>query len=62
MIEGYPVAPIGGRVRISVAIWSYCDHLYFGITGDRDTAYDIERLGQGINRGFADLLNAAQSG
>lgn len=62
MIEGYPVAPIGGRVRISVAIWSYCDHLYIGITGDRDTAPDIERLGHGITRGFADLLDAAQSG
>jgi diacylglycerol O-acyltransferase len=62
MIEGYPVAPIGGRVRISVAIWSYCDHLYIGITGDRDTAPDIERLGQGITRGFAGLLEAARSG
>jgi len=62
MIEGYPMAPIGGRVRISVAIWSYCDHLYIGITGDRDTAPDIERLGQGINRGFAGLLEAARSG
>jgi diacylglycerol O-acyltransferase len=62
MIEGYPVAPIGGRVRISIAIWSYCDHLYIGITGDRDTAPDIERLGQGITDGFANLLAAAQSG
>jgi diacylglycerol O-acyltransferase / wax synthase len=61
MIEGYPIAPIGGRVRISVAIWSYCGHLFLGITGDRDTAPDIERLGQGITRGFADLLDAAQS-
>lgn len=61
MIEGYPVAPIGGQVRISVAIWSYCDHLYIGITGDRDTAPDIERLGHGITRGFAGLLEAARS-
>ena len=61
MIEGYPVAPIGGRVRISVAIWSYCDQLYIGITGDRDTAPDIERLGHGISRGFAGLLDAARS-
>ena len=57
-----PVAPIGGRVRITVAIWSYCDCLYFGITGDRDTAPDIERLGHGIARGFAGLLEAAQPG
>ena len=61
MIEGYPVAPIGGRVRISVAIWSYCDQLHIGITGDRDTTPDIERLGQGIARGVADLLDAART-
>jgi diacylglycerol O-acyltransferase len=61
MIAGYPVAPIGGCVRITVAIWSYCDQLYIGITGDRDTASDIERLGQGITRGVADLLAAARS-
>ena len=56
------MAPIGGRVRIAVAFWSYCDCLYFGITGDRDTAPDIERLGHGIAREFAGILEAAQSG
>lgn len=62
MIEGYPIAPIGGRVRISVAIWSYCGRLCFGITGDRDAAPDIDELGEGIGRGLADLLDATRPG
>lgn len=61
MLAGYPVAPIGGRVRITIAIWSYCDHLYVGITGDRDTTRDIDHLERGIARGFADLLEVARS-
>jgi diacylglycerol O-acyltransferase len=61
MIAGYPVAPIGGQVRITVAIWSYVDHLYVGITGDRDTTADIGHLERGIARGFADLLGAART-
>ncbi len=62
MVEGYPVAPIAGCVRIGVAVWSYCDRLAIGITADRATVPDIERLGSGITRGFADLLEAARSG
>ena len=60
MVEGYPVAPIAGRVRISIAVWSYADRLAIGITGDRSTVPDIERLASGITRGFADLLEAAR--
>jgi len=61
MLEGYPIAPIAGRVRITVAIWSYCDRLFIGITGDRDTVADIDQLARGITRGFADLLDAARA-
>jgi diacylglycerol O-acyltransferase len=61
MLEGYPIAPIAGRIRITVAIWSYCDRLFIGITGDGDTASDIGQLAEGITRGFADLLDAARA-
>jgi diacylglycerol O-acyltransferase len=60
MLEGYPVAPIAGQVRITVAIWSYCDNLYLGITGDRDTAADVDRLGAGIADGITRMLTAAR--
>jgi diacylglycerol O-acyltransferase len=59
MLEGYPFAPIAGHVRISVAVWSYCDHISFGVTGDRDTATDLSRFVGGIETRFAQLLNAA---
>lgn len=55
MLEGYPYAPIAGQVRVSVAVWSYVDHLAFGITGDRDTTPDLDRLVIGVERAFAAL-------
>ena len=61
MVEGYPVAPIGGRVRITVAVWSYSDHLAVGITGDADSVPDIDVLRRGISGGFRALVDAASS-
>jgi WS/DGAT/MGAT family acyltransferase len=59
MLEGYPYAPIAGQVRVSVAVWSYVDDLAFGITADRDTTPDLDRLVAGVERAFAALLDAA---
>jgi diacylglycerol O-acyltransferase / wax synthase len=39
-----------------VAIFSYLNHLSFGITGDYDTAPDIEILCHGIEDGMSELL------
>ena len=58
MVAGYPVAPIAGQVRIAIAIWSYCDTLFIGITGDRETVPDIDILVDGIRRGAEDLRRA----
>ncbi len=62
LLEGYPYAPIAGHVRIAVAIWSYCGHLYFGVTGDGDTVGDLGRLVSGIDDGFAGLVAEAAKG
>ena len=59
MLESYPFAPIAGRIRIGIAIWSYCGTLYLGVTGDRDSAGDLDRLVGGITRGFESLRNGA---
>jgi WS/DGAT/MGAT family acyltransferase len=59
MLEAYPFAPIAGPVRITVAVWSYCDHIFFGVTGDRETAGDLDRVATGIETGFAALLDEA---
>lgn len=56
MVEAYPVAPIGGLVRITVAVWSYGDQLCLGITGDRASVPDIDVLRRGVARGFGQLL------
>jgi diacylglycerol O-acyltransferase len=43
-------------VRIGVAIFSYAGQLTFGVTGDYETASDIDVLAAGIEEGIQDLL------
>jgi diacylglycerol O-acyltransferase / wax synthase len=59
MIYSYPYVPIMGSVRISIAIFSYCGRLFFGITGDYDSVTDIDVLRDGIEEGMRDLVAAA---
>ena len=57
MLEAFPFVPLGGHVRVGVAIFSYDGGINFGVTGDFDTAPDIEVLCQGIERGIAELAS-----
>ena len=59
MVYSYPYVPIMGSVRISIAIFSYCGRLFFGITGDYDTVTDIDVLRDGIEDGMRELVIAA---
>ena len=59
LLESYPYVPIVGTIRIVVAIFSYDGGLYFGVTGDRDHAADIDVLTAGIESGLADLHERA---
>ena len=59
MLEAFPYVPLGGHVRVGVAIFSYDGHLTFGVTGDYDTAEDIDVLCAGIEAGMAELLEAS---
>ena len=56
MLEAYPYVPLGLRLRIGVAIFSYDGRVTFGITGDYDGAADIDVLAQGIEHAMADYL------
>ncbi len=56
MLEVYPYVPLSGSVRIGIAIFSYAGHVTFGITGDYETADDIDVLAEAIETGIADLL------
>jgi diacylglycerol O-acyltransferase len=57
MLEAFPFVPLGGHVRVGVAIFSYDGGINFGVTGDYDTAPDIGVLCEGIERGMAELLS-----
>ena len=56
MLDAFPFVPLGGRVRVGVAIFSYDGGINFGVTGDRDSSPDIGVLCRGIERGVAELL------
>ncbi len=59
MLEYFPFVPLAGHVRIGVAIVSYDGALNFGVTGDYETAPDIQVLCDGIEAGIAELLPRA---
>jgi diacylglycerol O-acyltransferase / wax synthase len=62
LLESYPYVPIVGTIRIVVAIFSYAGELYFGVTGDRDHAPDIDVLTAGVQAGARELSERAEAG
>ena len=56
MLVSYPYVPLGGHVRVGIAIYSYDGGLAFGVTGDYDRAPDIGVLCAGIEREIASLM------
>jgi WS/DGAT/MGAT family acyltransferase len=60
LLESYPFVPVVGSIRIVVAIFSYDGQLYFGVTGDRDHAPDVDVLTRGIEADVERLLDRAQ--
>jgi WS/DGAT/MGAT family acyltransferase len=61
LLEAYPYVPLGGQIRIAIAIFSYVGRLTFGVTGDFDTAPDINVLCRGIEAGIAELVDVASA-
>ena len=60
LVEILPYVPLASTIRIGIAIFSYCDQITFGITGDYDTTPDLEVLAQAIGDGVATLVKAAR--
>jgi WS/DGAT/MGAT family acyltransferase len=56
MLQVFPYVPLGIQMRLGVAIFSYDGNVGFGITGDYDTASDIDVLASGIRTGLDELL------
>lgn len=61
MIATYPYVPIADRLRTGIAVTSYGDQLYFGVTTDRESVGDADVLVAGLESGFASLLAVAGS-
>jgi diacylglycerol O-acyltransferase / wax synthase len=59
MARAFPYVPLAAQVRIGVAIFSYNGEVNFGITGDYDSAPDLDVLTAGIEEGMTQLLKAA---
>jgi hypothetical protein len=57
LVEIIPYVPIATTLRTGISIFTYCDNVTFGITGDYDTMPDIEEFACGIENGVAELLD-----
>ena len=60
MIHAFPYVPLGGQIRIGIAIFSYNGEVTFGITGDYDTTPDVDVLTAAIEEGMAQMLTLAR--
>lgn len=61
MEESYPFIPLAGESALSLAVSSYAGRMHFGLLGDRDTLFDIERLGDFVTESVDDLRKAADA-
>lgn len=59
MTDYLPFVPLSPGVRIGVAILSYHGRLAFGITGDYDSAPDLQTMAEGIEAAIAELSELA---
>jgi diacylglycerol O-acyltransferase len=60
MLEAYPVAFLPQHHALAIAIMSYNGQMNFGLLGDLDALADIDRLGESIAAGLAQLVELAQ--
>jgi diacylglycerol O-acyltransferase len=59
MLAYLPFVPVSFGVRVGTAILSYNGSLYFGVTGDFDTAPDVDVLADAIAEGVSELYRRA---
>jgi WS/DGAT/MGAT family acyltransferase len=59
-LEIIPYVPIATTLRTGVSIFTYCDNVCFGITGDFTANPDLDVLARGIEDGLAELLKAVR--
>jgi WS/DGAT C-terminal domain len=60
IVEIVPYVPIATTMRTGVSIFTYCDHVTFGITGDFAASPYLDVLARGIEDSLAELLKASR--
>jgi WS/DGAT/MGAT family acyltransferase len=60
LLEIIPYVPIATTLRTGISIFTYCDNVTFGITGDFAANPDLPVLAHGIEDGVSELLKAAR--
>jgi diacylglycerol O-acyltransferase len=60
LVEIIPYVPIATTVRTGVSIFTYCDNVTFGVTGDFAANPDLDVLAHGIEHSVTELLEAAR--
>ena len=60
IVEIIPYVPIATTMRTGVSIFTYCDYVTFGITGDFAASPDLDVLARGIEDSLAELLKASR--
>ena len=58
IVEIIPYVPIATTLRTGVSIFTYCDNVMFGITGDFAANPDLDILARGIEEDLAELKKA----
>ncbi len=59
MVEYLPFVPLSPGIRVGVAILSYNGLLAFGVTGDYDSAPDVQTMAVGIEAAIVELSKLA---
>jgi diacylglycerol O-acyltransferase len=59
VVEILPYVPISGPMRFGVSVMTYHGRASFGVTGDYDSAPDVDAFASDIVDGLGDLLRAA---
>jgi WS/DGAT/MGAT family acyltransferase len=58
LLEVYPYVEVVDNEGLTIAVLSYDDTLFFGLTSDRDVVPDLDLLAAGIEQSFVELASA----
>jgi diacylglycerol O-acyltransferase / wax synthase len=60
LLRTYPYVEVIDNEGLTIAVVSYDDRLFFGLTSDRDVVPDLDLVAAGIEKEFLALVNAVE--